>query len=195
MSPGLPVYLRSYFEKTNRCMNDVYDVYVNMKRRGGDVTRALTSNLEKARTGLLRGKHTEPVDRIATAGFITFSVAPYGYTNVRALIAAQTTASKALQWKTMHTYIAVCTWDLLCVVTRTFIVDDSRYHFPSCPADLPLRDTTNSLAFLYPCHSAFRESFQIMKKRPVEDPVGHECFFGMEVFVVNVPHYCIWKRE
>lgn len=39
----------------------------------------------KARTGLLRGKQTEPVERMATAGFITLSVAPYGYTNVRAL--------------------------------------------------------------------------------------------------------------
>lgn len=38
-----------------------------------------------ARTGLLRGKQTEPVERMATAGFITLSVAPYGYTNVRAL--------------------------------------------------------------------------------------------------------------
>lgn len=35
--------------------------------------------------GLLRGKHTEPVDRTATAGFITFNVAPNGYTKVRAL--------------------------------------------------------------------------------------------------------------
>lgn len=50
----------------------------------------LTSPLEKARTGLLRGKHTEPVDRTATAGFITLSVAPYGYTKVRALIVTQT---------------------------------------------------------------------------------------------------------
>ena len=35
--------------------------------------------------GLLRGKQTEPVERTATAGFITLSVAPYGYTKVRAL--------------------------------------------------------------------------------------------------------------
>lgn len=39
----------------------------------------------KARTGLLRGKQTEPVERTATAGLITLSVAPYGYTNVSAL--------------------------------------------------------------------------------------------------------------
>lgn len=35
--------------------------------------------------GLFRGKQTDPVDRTATAGFITFSVAPNGYTKVRAL--------------------------------------------------------------------------------------------------------------
>lgn len=60
-----------------------------MKR--GDATCSLTTTLEKARMGLLRGKHTEPVDRTATAGFITLSVAPYGYTNMRALVVAQTT--------------------------------------------------------------------------------------------------------
>lgn len=32
----------------------------------------------------------EPVDRTATAGFITFSVAPNGYTKVRALQKIQT---------------------------------------------------------------------------------------------------------
>lgn len=32
-------------------------------------------------------------------------------------------------------------------------------------------------------------------KRPVENPVRHKCFFGMEVFVVNVSHYGIWKSE
>lgn len=35
--------------------------------------------------GLLSGKQTDPVDRTATAGFITFKVAPKGYTKVRAL--------------------------------------------------------------------------------------------------------------
>ena len=33
----------------------------------------------------MSGKQTEPVERIATAGFITLRVAPYGYTNERAL--------------------------------------------------------------------------------------------------------------
>lgn len=39
----------------------------------------------KAKTGLLKGKHSEPVERTATAGFITLNVAPYGYKKVRAL--------------------------------------------------------------------------------------------------------------
>ena len=32
--------------------------------------------------GLFRGNETLPVERTETAGFMTFSVAPYGYTNV-----------------------------------------------------------------------------------------------------------------
>ncbi|KAG7243010.1 hypothetical protein INR49_016776 [Caranx melampygus] len=42
-----------------------------------------SGRIHKARTGLLSGKQTDPVERTATAGFITLSVAPYGYTNLQ----------------------------------------------------------------------------------------------------------------
>lgn len=57
--------------------------------------------------GLLSGKQTEPVDRTATAGFVTLSVAPNGYTKVRALKGRKETSGFLMNKKVFKDNLSV----------------------------------------------------------------------------------------